>query len=93
MKHYIILKFKDEYDYAQHTEEISELFNNAMEIKGVSGVRLYASNSDLLNRYDLMIEMRMTKPALKAFDECWIHKKWKDDYGRYLADKVIFDCD
>ncbi|MBR2787672.1 MAG: hypothetical protein IKD94_00770 [Erysipelotrichaceae bacterium] len=93
MKHYIILKFKNEYDYTEHAEEISELFNNAMQINGVSGVKLRVSNSDLSNRYDLMIEMELTKKALKAFDDCWIHKKWKDDYGRYLADKVIFDCE
>ncbi len=93
MKHYIIVKFKDEYDYIKHIEEIRELFDNAMEIKDVSGVKVYTSNSDLLNRYDLMIEMTLNKPALKAFDDCWIHKKWKDDYGRYLTDKVIFDCD
>lgn len=93
MRHYIILKFKAEYDHAGHTEEISGLFYKTMEIEGVSSVRLYVSNSDLSNRYDMMIEMNLTKRALKAFDACWIHKKWKDDYGRYLADKVIFDCD
>lgn len=93
MKHYIIVKFIDGYDYLKHAEEIRELFNNAMEIKDVSNIKLYTSNSDLADRYDLMIEMELAKPALKIFDDSWIHKKWKEDYGRYLTDKVIFDCD
>ena len=57
MKHYIILKFNDDYDYLNELEEIQELFNNSLSIDGVDKVEIYKSNSKLSNRYDLMIKM------------------------------------
>lgn len=93
MKHYIIVKFNNEYDYLKELVEIKSLFNEALKIDGVSKINIYASNSKLSNRYDLMIKMKLTQDALIDFDNSWIHKKWKNDYGNYIANKTIFDCE
>lgn len=93
MKHYIIVKFKSEYDYLKELDEIKSLFGEALKIDGVSKINIYTSNSKLSNRYDLMIKMELTQEALIVFDNSWIHKKWKNDYGIYIENKTIFDCD
>ena len=93
MNHYIIVKFKDGYDYLKELENITKLFNETLKIDGVNKVDIYKSNSDLDNRYDLMIKMELTQNGLKEFDNSWIHKKWKEDYKEYIESKTIFDCD
>lgn len=40
-----------------------------------------------------MIEMSLTKESLELFDNSEIHKTWKDEYGKYIVNKTIFDCD
>lgn len=40
-----------------------------------------------------MIEMVLTPQALELFDNSQIHKKWKTEYGKYIVNKTIFDCD
>ena len=93
MKHYIIVKFNNEFNYLQQIKEITDLFNEALKIDGVKKINIYISNSELSNRYDLMIKMELTSRALNEFDNSWIHKKWKDEYGKYIENKTIFDCD
>ena len=93
MKHYIIVKFKDDYDKEKLYISIKELFNKAIEIEGVKGLDVYTSCIDLPNRYDLMIKMDLSKEALKVFDNSEIHKRWKEEYGTYIANKTIFDCE
>ena len=93
MKHYIIVKFNDDYDYLSELEEIQELFNKSLIIDGVDAVEIYKSNSKLSNRYDLMIKMDLTHDGLINFDNSWIHAKWKNDYGKYIQSKTIFDCE
>lgn len=93
MKHYIIVKFNNEYDYKKEIVNIEKLFNEALKIEGVNKVSIYVSNSKLSNRYDLMVYMKLTKDALITFDNSWIHYKWKNDYGKYIESKIIFDCD
>ena len=92
MKHYIVVKFKDDFDYMLNVEDIADLFNNALKIDGVNRIDLHTSNSDLPNRYDLMIEMELDEQALKEFDASDIHERWKSGYGRHIDNKVIFDC-
>ena len=70
MKHYIIVKFNDDYDYLNELEEIQELFNKSLTIDGVDEVEIYKSNSKLANRYDLMIKMDLTHDGLKLIDKC-----------------------
>ena len=93
MKHYIIVKFNDTFNYQEHVDEIKDLFNETLKIDGIKEVKLYLSNSKLDNRYDLMIKMILKIEALNEFDNSWIHQKWKDDYDKYIKSKVIFDCD
>ena len=93
MKHYIIVKFKNDYDYLYELENIKKLFNETLNIYGVKKVDIYSSNSSLSNRYDLMIKMKLTKEGLTNFDNSIIHKKWKEKYGKYIENKAIFDCD
>ncbi len=92
IKHYIIVKFKDNINKKELFEPINELFEEALKIEGIDSVRIEISNSTLPNRHDIMIEMHLTNNALKTFDNSEIHKKWKRDYGKYIMDKTIFDC-
>ena len=93
MKHYIIVKFNSEFDYLKKLDEIISLFNESLKIDDIDKIDTYTSNSKLSNRYDLMIKMELTQKALNDFDSSWIHKKWKNDYGKYIKNKTIFDCD
>lgn len=93
MNHYIIVKFNNEYDYLKEIDNITNLFNESLKLNGVDKVDIYVSNSNLSNRYDLMIKMKLSKDGLKEFDNSWIHAKWKSDYGKYIESKTIFDCD
>ena len=93
MEHYIIVKFKNNYNYSCELENIKELFNKTLKIDGVKKVDIYNSNSSLSNRHDLMIKMELTKEGLTNFDNSSIHKKWKEEYGKYIENKTIFDCE
>ena len=93
MEHYIIVKFKNDYDYLYELENIKELFNETLKIDGVKKVDIYNSNSSLSNRHDLMIKMELTKEGLTNFDNSSIHKKWKEEYGKHIENKTIFDCE
>lgn len=77
MNHYIIVKFRQGYEYIYELDKIIELFNKSLNIDGVNSVDVYKSNSDLNNRYDLMIKMDLTKDGLINFDNSWIHDTWK----------------
>lgn len=74
-------------------EPIRKLFNNALEVDGVEKVDISVSNMYLPNRHDLMIEMLLTKEGLTNFDNSEIHKEWKAEFGKYIVNKTIFDCD
>lgn len=93
MVHYIIVKFRNEFNYLENINEITDLFNEALKIDGVSKINIYISNSKLSNRYDLMIKMELTLEGLNKFDNSWIHSEWKHKYGKYIENKIIFDCE
>lgn len=93
MKHYIIVKFNENVDKEKLINPIKELFQKAMDIKGVEKIYIYESNMDLPNRYDLMIKMNLSQTALKEFDSSEIHKKWKEEFGKNIMSKAIFDCE
>ena len=93
MKHYIIVKFNEDYNYLKQLEDIQKLFNEALTIDGVDRIDIYKSNSNRANRYDLMIKMDLTNEALIDFDNSLIHAKWKSEYGKYIQSKTIFDCE
>lgn len=93
MKHYIIAKFDESVDANEMVSQIRELFHKALDINGVDKVEIYVSNIDLPNRHDLMIKMSLSQIALELFDNSEVHKKWKSEYGRYIIQKTIFDCE
>lgn len=93
LRHYIIVKLKAGVNKIQLAESIKSLFEQALKIEGIYSINVNVSNSDLQNRHDIMIEMHLTIKALKAFDSSEIHRKWKSDYGEYIVNKTIFDCD
>ena len=93
MKHYIIVKFNENVEKEKLINPIKELFQKAMYIKEVMKVDIYESNMDLPNRYDLMIKMDLSKNALEEFDNGEIHKEWKEEFGKYIMNKTIFDCE
>lgn len=93
MKHYIIVKFNENVNVKELVKPIKKLFNDALEIEGINKIDLYVSNTNLLNRHDLMIKMELNALALTEFDNSEIHMKWKCEYGKYIINKTIFDCD
>lgn len=93
MKHYIIVKFEENVKIKEVLKPIKTLFNKARDIKGVDEIKIYTSNIDLPNRYDLMIEMKLSRQALTEFDSSEIHKEWKSKFGKYIMSKTIFDCE
>ena len=93
MKHYIIVKFRENTDVDGMLPEITELFEKALALDGVSRVTLHRSNSDRPNRHDLMIEMILTPEGLAIYDASPMHQGWKAQYGQYIEQKTIFDCE
>lgn len=93
MKHYIVVKFKKDYNWKENVKDIKNLFNDALTIKDVYSINLMESNSDKNNRYDIMIEMELSQNALQEFDNSYIHKNWKLLYGEHIEQKAIFDCE
>ena len=93
MKHFIIVKFVDSVNVFQLVQPIKELFEGALEIDGVSEVEVKVRNTDRSNRYDLMIQMELTPSALNIYDASQLHRQWKEEYGKLIANKTIFDCD
>ena len=93
MTHYIIVKFQDTVSIKEELiSQINDLFSHATEIPGIHQVHIFSSCIDRTNRHDLMIKMDMDADALNVWDSSEIHQKWKDDFGKYLAAKTIFDC-
>lgn len=93
MKHYIVVKFIESFDYKNRIPEITDIFNRTLEINGINAVCVKPSNSCRENRYDLMIEIDMEKSALSSYDSSAPHREWKETFGGYISHKAIFDCD
>lgn len=94
MLHHIIVKWKEPpADQAATLRDIQMIFNDAMTIPGVQGVRLIPNVVDRPNRYDLMIVLKMDRSALEAYDHSQAHLLWKERYSELIAQKAIFDCD
>lgn len=94
MKHHIIVKYNALVtDKPALEKEISALFAAATDIPGINGVFLYPNCIPLENRFDLMIVLEMDKEALPAWNTSPLHLKWKEEYGRFIQSKAIFDCE
>lgn len=94
MKHHIIVKYNALVtDKPAMEQEIAALFSAAGEIPGVTGAFLYPNCIPLENRFDLMIVVEMEKEALEMWNRSQLHLKWKEQYGKYILSKAIFDCE
>ncbi len=94
MKHHIIVKYNALVtDKSAMEKEIAALFSSAKEIPGVSGAFLYPNCIPLENRFDLMIVVEMEKEALENWNHSALHLQWKEQYGKYILSKAIFDCE
>ena len=93
MKHFILVKFKNKNDTELLFDEINDLFKQSLNFPGIHNIAIHKSNSELDNRYSLMIEMNLSPDGLKLFDSSEIHQQWKELYGDKLDCKAIFDCD
>lgn len=93
MEHYIIVKFNNKIDFKKSIDPIVKLFEKSLGIEGVDKVEVYTSCIDLDNRYDIMIKMKVTQEGLKNFDNSSIHREWKEQYGKFIINKAIFDCE
>ena len=69
MKHYIIVKFKNNYNYKYEINNIKNLFDEAKKIDGIEEITIKSSNSNRENRFDLMIEAEGygLKPSKKKY--------------------------
>ncbi len=94
MKHHIIVKYNALVtDKRQMEQQIAALFSQASLIPGVHGAALYPNCIPLENRFDLMIVVEMDKDALENWNKSALHLQWKDEYGKYILSKAIFDCE
>ena len=93
MKHYIIVKFTEGTDVKALVEPVREIFSETLQIPGIHALDLHVSNSDIANRFDLLIVFDMDKEALPAYAASEPHLRWKRDYADRIAKKAIFDCD
>ena len=93
MKHYIIVKFTEGTDVKALVEPVRDIFKECLKIPGIHKLDMCVSNSDIANRYDLMIVFDMDKEALPAYAASEPHLRWKSEYADRIAKKAIFDCD
>ena len=93
IEHYIIVKFTEGTDVKALVEPVRGIFEETLAIPGVDSLDIRISNSDIANRYDLMIIIKMEKEALPAYAASEPHIRWKREYGDRIAKKAIFDCD
>ena len=91
MRHYIIAKFRPGVDWPTLVEPVRAIVEETLSIEGITGVRVYPSNSSRENRHHLMIELELTPEALKRYDVSQPHLRWKETYGPLLESKTIFD--
>jgi len=93
MKHCIIVKFVDDFNWKDSLDDIKSIFNKTTEIEGITKVDYLLTNTDIKNRSHLAIVITMDKKSLEAYKESSYHLLWKDKYGKFILNKTIFDFD
>ena len=94
MKHCILVKYNETVtaELKQNLPaEVQTLFDQLLNLEGISKVEVIRNVIDRSNRYDLLIRIEMTPETLPAYDESEPHKLWKKNYAQYLEKKAIFD--
>ena len=93
MIHHIIVKWKENEDKAELNSAAKGLFLNADKAPYIEKIEVKENVIPRENRYDLMIAVFMDKSALHDWDESGLHLKWKEDFGKFIDKKCIFDCE
>lgn len=93
MIHHIIVKWKENENKNELNEAAKKLFENAEDISYIEKIEIKENVIPRENRYDLMIAVFMDKSALREWDESELHLKWKEDFGKFIDKKCIFDCE
>ena len=92
MKHFIIIKFKENTDKDVLIEETEKLFKETETIEGIKKVEVFTNSIKKPNRFDMMIKITLNKGSLKELEQSRILKDWEDKYNKYIDKKTIFDC-
>jgi hypothetical protein len=70
---------------------VKTIFDKLLEIDGIHRVVYHENCVDRDNRFDLFITIEMDKDVLPVYDASAPHHEWKEKYGKYVENKVIFD--
>ena len=92
MKHFIIIKFKENTDKDVLIEETEKLFKETETIEGIKKVEVFTNSIKKPNRFDMMIKITLNKGSLKELEQSHTMKDWEDKYNKYIDKKTIFDC-
>ncbi len=94
MKHHIIVKFNSSAPKVSVIEpEIRTLFEKALCMDGIHGLEIKTNIVHRPNRYDMMIILDMESEALERYDSSDYHLQWKNQYGKFIERKAIFDSE
>lgn len=92
MKHHIIVKWNSLVaDKEKILDEVREVFSKITSIDGIHKVEVIPNIINRANRYDVMIRISMEESALTVYDDSVYHKEWKEQYGKFIETKAIFD--
>jgi len=92
MKHCILVKWNSLVtDKKELLPGIQSIFDKLLDLDGINSVKIFENIIDRSNRYDLMICIEMDKSFLSTYDSSDPHHEWKEKYGKFVENKVIFD--
>ena len=92
MKHCILVKWNSLVtDKKELLPGIQSIFDKLLDLDGINSVKIFENIIDRSNRYDLMICIEMDKSFLLTYDSSDPHHEWKEKYGKFVENKVIFD--
>lgn len=92
MKHCIIVKWNESVtDKKEMLDLVSVHFERAKQFEWVESVEIIPNCIDRSNRYDLAIAISISPEELHLWDECDVHKEWKDLFSSRITQKAIFD--
>lgn len=92
MQHCILVKWTAEAgDRDALAKEAEAIFAEAVRDGFATALKIRRNVVDRPNRYDLLLELEMTKEMLPAYDASEAHRRWKELFGPKIQQKAIFD--
>ena len=94
MKHCILVKFAEtvtEEKKIRLQDEIRGVFAPLLDMEGIHQIDIIPNVIDRPNRYDILIRIDMDPVTLSEYDHSEPHMIWKQEYGKYVGRKAIFD--